>query len=178
MPRGFHRSRSFPAKRRKGWELGIGRESAQTPVTSSTSVLLADGLQILGDGFTLLRLRGVLDLFLSTTDQIVGGFSGAVGIGVTELNAFNAGVASLPDAVDDADWDGFIWWTPFSVKSVTATIGDAVNAGSIVQRFDIDTKAMRKLKEDDVIFAVLSCFEVGVSTLNIHIDSRLLLAIA
>jgi hypothetical protein len=66
---------------------------------------------------------------------------------------------------------------PFgSVASITdATAGDlGQNAVSKVQRFTVDSKAMRKVNADQVIFGSFGAIEVGAATVNFDFDSRLL----
>ena len=179
MSNGLSRRSRRPVTRRrlKSWEVGPGRSITQTQITGSTALLATSGSALLQDGLTLLRLRGELTLQIATVSAIGSGYSGAVGIGIVTLDAFTAGVASVPQPVADEEWDGWIWWHPFSVKSITATIGDGVNAAAVQQRIPMDTKAMRKLRENDVIFFMIETTEVGVALLDWHVDSRILLAL-
>ena len=59
-----------------------------------------------------------------------------------------------------------------SVHSVgTSAVGE--NFGGF-QRIIIDTKAMRKFRENDSLYAAIETVETGVATLKIHFDSRVL----
>jgi len=173
-PRGFPQVRQ---KRRKGWEEGPGQLAAQASQAATTSFLLAAGLQLTLDGLTLLRLRGDLTMQLSASSAALDGFTGAFGIGVTTLQAFTIGVTAVPTPIDEQGWDGWIYWNAWSIKVINATLGDGGNSGVHPVRMPIDTKAMRKLREDDVIFAAMQIAEVGTASLETHFDSRVLLAL-
>ena len=176
MSRGFRQGRSYPVpRRRKGWEAGPGQLGVQTQITATTAILVNGGIQILADGLTLLRLRGTMSAFLSAGFSL-GGFSGAFAVGIIDLQAFNAGVASTPTPIDEVDWDGWLYWEAFDLKQPTSTFDSAAPNSSL--RMPVDTKAMRKVKQDDVVFAAIQVVEVGTATLNWHFDSRMLFALA
>jgi len=48
----------------------------------------------------------------------------------------------------------------------------ALQGGSQALRLEVDSKAMRKLPENMVIFCALQVLEVGVSTMAWHFNSR------
>ena len=85
-------------------------------------------------------------MHLLTAAAAGDGFFGAVGIGIVTNQAFVAGVTSMPEPFDEVNWDGWMWHFFFDIRSVTATIGDGVNAASVSQLLTIDSKAMRKLE--------------------------------
>ena len=172
--RGFSRS----PRRRKAWDVGPGSVTGQSTLSSTTSVLASTGSAALADGLTLLRLRGYLSLFQTAASAASTGFSGAFGIGITTVQAFSdTGVGATPTPIDEQDWDGWIFWEAFSVKTITATLADGVNAQSSYLRLPIDTRAMRKLREDDVIYSVIQVTESGTSTMEWATDSRILVAL-
>ena len=176
MSRGFRQGRSYPVpRRRKGWEEGPGQVGVQTQLTSSTIDLLDSGAQLVVDGTTLLRLRGTYSAFLSTGSSLAG-FSGAFAIGITDVPAFSIGSTAVQTPITNADWDGWLFWQAFDLKQPTSTFDSAAPNASMVM--PVDTKAMRKLKQDDVIYACVEVVEVGTATYNHHFDSRLLLALA
>ena len=176
--RGRSQLRQFLQRRRKGWEEGPGQTATQTAITTNTPLLLASGAQVLEDGLTVLRIRGQLDVWLSAASAAINGFGGAFGIGITNLNAFGTGgVASVmtPDA--DKDWDGWLFWHVIDCRIITATFSDNPNTPRLQQRIMVDSKAMRKLKEDDVIYAAIDVTETGTAILESKFDSRLLVAL-
>ena len=76
--RGFHPVRS--QKRKLSWEEGPGQNAIQTPFTGTASLLVNAGQIFASDGFTLVRLRGALTMYLSTITTALDGFTGAFGI--------------------------------------------------------------------------------------------------
>ena len=103
------------------------------------------------------------------------GFHCALGVGIINEDAFAIGVTTILDPLADADWDGWLYHTFFDVFVNDATAGD-LGAGAIsrVFRAEIDSKAMRKLKEKDVIFAAVESNEQGTAVMEINFDSRML----
>jgi hypothetical protein len=113
-------------------------------------------------------------MFLTASDAGPGGFSGAFGIGITTADAFGIGVTAVPTPLTERDWDGWLFWHAWNLKTVTATIADGVNAVGAFQRIEVDTKAMRKQDENMLIYGCMEGTEVGNAVLNWNFDSRLL----
>ena len=164
-------------RRRKGWEEGPGQLASQVALAATGSQIVVSGAQLVGDGNTLLRLRGALTMQLSVATGVFEGFVGAFGVGIVQAAAFAVGVTAVPTPIDEQDWDGWLFWMPFMVASITATLTDGANAGSVILRMPIDSRAMRKLDLDDVIYGVLQVQEIGAASLQWHFDSRVLLAL-
>ena len=108
-------------------------------------------------------------------DSIGGGFAGAVGIGLVTDQAFAAGVASVPTPVTESAWDGWIYHRFFDTRA--ASTATDTFAGSF-ERWEMDSKAMRKWDEDMTLFAVTEVVEAGVCTLRVRADSRLLVMLS
>ena len=124
--RGFNRG--HPSQRRRSsWEEGTGGTSVNS-FTASQSAFLGSALAISQDGLTLARTRGYVRAILTTSTGANDGFSGAIGIGIATTAAVTAGAASVPTPITEQDWEGWIWWNPFSVQSATSTLADGVNA--------------------------------------------------
>ena len=109
---------------------------------------------------------------VTAADAVLAGYDGAVGICVVSENAFNAGIASVPTPVTDVAWDGWLWHHFFSLRAVTATIGDGVNGPAVVWKIIIDSKAMRKTNITDVEIAVIETTETTSASLHARIDTR------
>ena len=172
MARGrVFRPRTSTQRHRPSWSSG---PFGTNLITASGSTLLGVGSQAVVDNLTLIRTRGIFRCFLSSVDQAVGGYTGSVGICNVSENAFNAGITAVPTPTTDIAWDGWLWHQIFSVKSVTATIGDAVNSEAIEFMVEIDSKAMRKTRLTDFIIAVIEVIEVGAASLNTRLDTRIL----
>ena len=125
---------------------------------------------------TILRIRGDLLVYLNTAVSIDDGYAGAVGIGIVIAQAFATGVGAVPDAVADSDWDGWMYHRFFNLRSTVGNIN--VNDVGHIERFQIDSKAMRKWSEGNVLFGITSVVETGDSTLSMSADSRVLLALS
>jgi len=135
-------------RRRPSWSQGPSGTGSQT---ASGQLLFATGAQTGQDELTVIRTRGIFVVQVTAVAAIIDGYTGAAGICVVTENAFNAGIASIPTPVVDVAWDGWLWHQFFSIKAITATIGDGVNATALHQSFVIDSKAMRKTNITDVV---------------------------
>ena len=168
-PRGFH-PRSGTSRRKTGWEEGPGG-TAVASVSADSSAVLGSGIVALVDGLTLVRLRGIFSFTLDSAGSVGDGFFGAIGIGVTTVQAFtDIGITALPIPIDDMAWEGWLYHQFFSVHDGL----DAGADGSGFQRVMVDSKAMRKVGSNEVIFAVHQSVEIGVAVGKIHFDSRAL----
>jgi len=174
------RQRGFPhrsgTKRQTSW--GIGPNAATTVLTGPVSTLWTNGVQLVGESrATVVRVRGVLLISLLGVAAADGdGFLGASGIGIVSLDAFTAG--AVPDPASDLEWPGWMWHSFFNVMD--RDISDpAASAGTAFQRFDIDTKAMRKMGESEVLIGVTQLLvENGAATLDFSADTRVLIKLA
>ena len=173
---------AFP-RRRKSWEEGPG-DTSTVQVTSTAATFLGSALSPTLDGITLLRLRGRFQGFLVSSSVASGGFTGAFGIGVATAAAVTAGAASVPTPITEQSWDGWIYWTPVQLTSGGIIAGgvtadhDEVNSTIAAMDIEVDTKAMRKLKEEDAIYAMVEFgTETGTAIADFRFDSRVLLAL-
>jgi hypothetical protein len=88
------------------------------------------------------------------------------------------GVTAVETPITEESWDGWLWHSYFAVKSggiidgTASTDDNQINGGSAVLRLPIDTKAMRKLNQEDVIYAAIEVTESGTSTARVHLNSR------
>ena len=183
MARGARRSFSRSPSRKTSWDLGpkTSTDGATQPVTTSSIVVASQGVQILVDGETHVRLRGALNLFLTLCDAAGNGFTGAFGVGIVNVKAFAAGTGSLLAPLSEEDWDGWIYHRYFGLFAggpiAAATAMDqtsAVNPTSAALNVEVDSKAMRKLKLDDVIYAAIEVVEVGTAAMEFGFNSRTL----
>ena len=96
---------------------------------------------------TLVRTRGQVsvqpDVFSADVNVV-----GAFGIAIVSTDAFVAGAASIPGPFDQAGWNGWFVWRSFSMRfefidGIGVLIGD--------QRWEVDSKAMRKMGPQDTM---------------------------
>ena len=172
--RGFRQGRTIP-RRKTSWELGPGN-CTETEQTGLGSAFVGDAITPNVDGLTLARIRGRLNVFLQAKgDQVGAGFCGAFGIGIATLAAVTAGAAFVPTPITEQAWDGWLYWQPLQLFSLSVTAGDlGANAGLSMLSLEVDTKAMRKMTIEDAIYAIVE-LEVEEGTgagLETRFDSR------
>ncbi len=112
---------------------------------------------------TIMRTRGQVSIqpqAVSANLDIVG----AIGMALVTDEAFTAGVASMPEPFTDADWGGWFVWRSFSYRF---GFSDATGLNFLNWNFEIDSKAMRRVKggnETLVIIAESQQGAYGIST--------------
>ena len=180
------RRRGFPArspypKRLNAWS--VGPISATQAITSTTPVLWTAGVVLeSADEATIVRIRGEALIYLVASSATnAGGFTGAMGIGIATSAAFAVGQTAVPTPLTESDWDGWMWHRFFTLQSagpidsgVAADI-DQTNPTTAALRVEIDSKAMRKLQADYVVYgAVEMGVEAGTADARFSADSRML----
>jgi len=159
------------SRRRTGWSAGPKENDSPPSAAVSTTALWQTGSLALADGLTVARIRGNFAAWLVVAATAGDGFLGAIGILNVTNEAFTAGVASVPSPMDDEDYDGWMFHRYFNLFSPsTSPIG---NGGSYVT-FPIDTKAMRKTTEGDVLVGVIQVIEAGNATIEWSARTRVL----
>ena len=170
--RGLIRQARGP-RRLTNWGGGPGSNAAAS-ITSSTAFILGGGITF-GAAGTVVRIRGNFQAFLLSYSSAGDGFHGAVGIGLASEAAFTAGIASLPTPITEAGWDGWLWHNFFGVHGGLAAGASAVGVSNPGVDIDIDSKAMRKVSDDMVIYAAAEVTETGVASMSVFLNSRMLL---
>jgi len=77
---------------------------------------------------------------------------GAIGMGIVSDQAFAAGVASVPGLWDDPQWDGWYVWRSFAFHY---EFHDATSTGLASLEFEVDSKAMRKVTDNETCVVVV-----------------------
>ena len=122
---------------------------------------------------TIVRIRGYFRVILTAATAAGDGFLGAVGIGVVTAPAFAVGLTAVPLPVAEMDWDGWMFHQFFDLRSNIAGVGDGQPGVSI--GFDIDSKAMRKLGDEQVLMGAIEVVESGTAVMEVSADTRILL---
>jgi len=142
------------------WTAGPRSDTAfAAPAVVSTlsgdaTALINTGLEITSDAVTLRRTRGFLNLVWSGDGGDVGVVAAAIGIATVE--AFGVGITALPGPLSDPQED-WLWHShAASNRLVTA---ETDNLGNNVINMIIDSKAMRRLQPNDVIYGIVQQFE-------------------
>ena len=175
-PRGFRRA-PIRSRRKTSWGVGPGDpDTVPGALSASGSVIVGAGISLSNEEqATIVRIRGYFEATLLTASAAGEGFLAAVGIGIVTGDAFTVGITAMPTPVTDENWDGWLWHNYFSVRAPTATIADVAGRGSAHFRTPIDSKAMRILHSDNVLFMALQVTEVGTSSMDFSAATRLLL---
>ena len=176
-------SRGFPgrsARRRVGWDIGPG-DTGIASIGATGRAILGSGAQVLEDGLTVVRIRGDVLMYLSAFTAQNDGFDGALGIGITDVTAFGIGITAVQTPLVDETWDGWLWHQYFSIRGNMATPSlnlDRQAFGCGARAFVVDTKAMRKLTEDSVIYACVDVVMDATATMKVTFNSRALYKLA
>ena len=171
--RGSYQARG--SRRQTSWDEGPGGTGI-TQLSSVGSVFLGSVAQALVDGLTIVRLRGSFAAYLETAAAVGQGYQGAIGLGVVSENAFGVGITAVPTPITDSTWDGWLYHRFFGVHRSLAATG--AGEGSSQIRFEVDSKAMRKIPESDALIAVVEMVEIGTATIDMFFDSRILVKLA
>ena len=167
--RGFsHRSQGFRPSR--DWGDGVGSQSSLS-LSASGNAFLGAGVVTTTSEVTLLRTRGLFTAKIITATAAGDGFFGAIGIGLTTLAAFNAGISSVPTPVTEVGWDGWLYHSFFGVHSA---LGNGAGEPSLGMRIEVDSKAMRRFDAEQVLYAAIEVTEEGAATMDVFMDSRML----
>ena len=154
MPRrSFRGARSGSGVHNKEWTAScIAATDLDNAAGGSASFVIFTG----DEAETILRLHGAVQVELDATavDERV---TIAVAIGVVSARAAAAGGASVPRAFSEGSYPWF-WHGWMQVSSGQEA---AINNQFLMDSLNVDSKAMRKIKEDEV---VLLAFEICTST--------------
>ncbi len=185
LRRGFTPRVQVGTRRKTDWTDGVG-DSGVDVFTGTSSAILGAGVSPLTPSLTLVRTRGEVLLLLTAAANPGSGFTGAVGIGKANLAAFTTGgITSLPTPIEEMNWNGWLWHQIFSLIASDTLSGSASvdtdfpNAVSAVARIPIDSKAMRKISDEEVFFCAIEIFlQGGSGTLRVAVNSRMLFKLA
>ena len=163
-------------RRKTAWSVGPHADGL-TLSAEDTPVLWTSGVALTSEPeATIVRIRGFASIGVTSISAAHSGVVGAVGLGVTTAKAFAIGTTACPGPVTEVDWEGWMWHHFFVANAVTGTIADGVNAVSLYQRFEIDSKAMRFLNDDMILFGSVELeTESGTAVSRFDADCRILL---
>ena len=113
-----------------------------------TTVAGLTGISTFGVAGTVMRIRGSVMAFLTTAAAAnsIKAINCGVIIGTEEQVATGAGAFPSPTSDLDAEW---LWWGSLLLARMTTT--ETESAGLVSQRIEIDSKAMRRVKQGQSI---------------------------
>jgi len=154
--------------------LGPGNGSitaAGDTISTTSNVILGSGITPLIPQMTVVRLRGTIGIQLVTATAAEAGFNYALGIGICTADAFAIGVTATPTPFDDAEWPGWLWHH-FGYIKAPQEVHDLNQVP--LQQITIDSKAMRKLRLNEILYAAIECGEQGTAVIRVHCMTRVL----
>ena len=160
--------RSISVARKTSWAgFNFGRVDG---LIADGGVLFTFGFIAGADGITLVRLRG--ELLMSSAMSSGDSAECAVGIMLVNDNAFNIGITAIPLPITDADDDGWLYHQWCSASAVSQSAGNRTQNF----RFEIDNKAMRKVRVGQTFVAVVEMDnEVGTGVaIDLNLNCRAL----
>ena len=167
-----HARSRFPrtgVRRATDWQSGPRGSTGAIAVAGVTVFPIA--LTAVGAGLTIIRIRGELMITMIGSTVLDGFERVGFGMCIVSENAIGVGVTAVPAPIADIAWDGWLWYHLSSPQELDA---DATVATG--NRVVIDSKAMRKWKQTDVLIAVVETVsEVGTASLEATLNTRTLL---
>ncbi len=119
---------------------------------------------------TLVRIRGSILVSLTASAASPGRVLAVLGIKVIQAAAAAAAAPALPFTDIGSDW---IWWTTVPLFLASGTVGSPGGDGLTTNhRVEVDSKAMRKIKGNEVI-AFVSQNVVLTSTQTFDVQGAL-----
>ncbi len=165
------------ARRLTAWQLGPGNDGL---VAGDVTAFTASGAQVIGEGITpllpnltVVRIHGQLSFALNTAAAVREGYDWMAGIGVITADAF-AVALGFPQPLADIDWPGWMWHAQGDMRPALGAL--AIGDPSINPvRVEIETKSMRKLRLNEVLFMAVQVGESGTATMDVRGHTRVLI---
>ena len=175
--RSFMSQRTGGPKRLTEWSRGPFSSAVQV-VTAGVMTLVDNGIES-SKQETVVRIRGELSVLLTLATAIGDGFTrGSAGIGIVSADAFAIGATAIPSPEADADWPGWMWYQSWGalIGLETTEVG---RTSTNAFRIPIDTKAMRKIGPNEVLFAAVAfAVEIGPAEVSFVMNTRTLYKLA
>jgi len=172
------RGRSSPSRKRLVvWD--SGPNMVRQPITGIGKIVWTNGSILVKESeVTITRVRGQVSMSLDLATAAGDGFNGAIGLGIVSSDAFTVGQSAMPGPFSDPEWPGWFWHRYWSLRGVAAqTAGENIarNAVSGEDRFEIDSKAMRKQGDNETLFGMIeTAVETGTAGMDVLADTRVL----
>ena len=140
--------------------------------TAAGNVIVATG-QAFGGFATIARIRGELVMWIEVATAVGDGYRRVyAGIGIASNDAFAVGASALPSPLLDPGWS-WLWF--HAGGAIVALETTEVGRGPLAAvRIPIDTKAMRKIGDNETVFAAVAAdTEIGTATLTFSFTTRM-----
>jgi len=151
-------SRGRPSSSKTWVPLAVNNGGVAYNLTSVSPAQVAVGTPGEADA-TVLRTFGTILVYMEADLSTSVGTTVGFGMGITTKEAGAALAVPLP--LTDQDWDG--WYVHKVFQLTTNSLGpDQPN----IHRWDIDSKAMRRIQAQNVFFMAVEVVDAGGATLN------------
>ena len=159
--RGFSRGGVKPPQRQIANFATCGEVTLTFGASLRATALGTVALNTIVAAATLVRSRGLIEMALTASGSNNNTVAGVMGIIQVSVEAFTAGLASLPTPITDParPW---IVWQPFGLFADGAALGEAAQGRSEFQLFD--SRGMRKLKANDTLAVVFEACQFDATT--------------
>ena len=167
------RGRVVSSRRQTAWTIGplSGALGAPLEISTVANTLWAFGIEAAIEGLTLIRTRGFIELKIKVATAANDGFTGAIGLAIADVRAFDAGAGSLPRPFTDSDDEIWFWHQFFSMHPETTD----ESVAAAFMRIEIDSKAMRKFPEGMAMYGIIeTASEIGAPTMQLFGMTRTL----
>ncbi len=131
------------------WE-GAGINLSVTTGTTGFQTIVSEALLENSPNPTLVRIRGSILVMLNSSAASPGACLAVCGIKVVQAAALAASAPAAPFTDIGSDW---IWWTTVAINLAAGGSAGSPNVDgqTVMQRIVIDSKAMRKIKGNEVL---------------------------
>ena len=169
-------------RRKTSWALGPFGDTGGLSANGATVFGVAAQADL--EGMTIVRIRGELLVHLFSNATAGDGFPRcAVGLCIVTENAAGVGVTAIPSPIADLSWDGWMWHKMFSLVGAdvvgAAVVSHSVSDVTKAARFEIDSKAMRKIKNTDLLIGVAELAdEIGTAVVEMQLNTRQLVKLS
>ena len=119
---------------------------------------------------TIVRFRGGVTSWLQSFTASGDGFRMAFGIRIVTPEAFAAGIASMPTPIADIGDNGWVYHRMWDLIGQGATL----ESPGVFDRFQVDSKAMRKIQAGYVVVGIMEGEEIGTAVVEWEGNTRLL----
>ena len=134
------------ARRKTDWSASVA-QTALLAVAGSAAALLQVFVPFAG-GETIIRIRGLLTV-RSDQNAASENMIGAFGICVVTEQAVSVGITAIPHSATDASWDGWLLHQFIAERFLFFSSVGAQTGDSGLGRYPLDSKAMRKINDDE-----------------------------
>ena len=165
-------ARGFQLKRRAtSWFTGPGEFTSKAfSADYLVGALMNSATAVPGDGYTVVRIHGILEILLLLSTSGTDGFEGAFGMGIVSNEAHATGDVAIPSPLLDVGWEGWLVHRFFAIHASTATATQRM-------QIDIESKAKRRIDAGEILFAKIAVREEGVATMEAKLASRVLMMV-